>query len=296
MLNSIFVILGAALWATDTIFRHPMTNQISAVSLVFLEHVFALLITSIWIFVFQKKKLHLDWVQISSAALIGILGSAVATVLFTMSFQFVNPSVSILLQKVQPLVVILLSWLFLGEKMSPRFFAWGALAVTATFFLSFPHGLASIQIEETKFGGILLALGAAILWAISTVIGKFTLKKMSGLHLAFWRFLFGLIALWAMMSGPFSSSRNELPLIVLDHSIMFSIFLMALIPGFIGVALYYRGLTRMKASVATILELTFPLCAVVINARYLDLHLENTQLASAAVLMFSIYKISKLSN
>ena len=295
MLNSIFVILGAALWSTDTIFRHPMTNQISAVSLVFLEHVFALLITSVWIFVFQKKKLHLDVMQISAAAMIGILGSAIATVLFTMSFQFVNPSVAILLQKVQPLVVICLSWLFLGEKLSARFFGWGALAIVAAFFLSFPKGLGSVEFEESKIGGVMLALTAAIFWAISTVIGKFTLKKMPSLHLAFWRFLFGLITLWALMSGPFPNSKNEIPLIALDHQVMFSIFLMALIPGFIGVALYYRGLTRMKASIATLLELAFPLCAVVINARYLDLHLENAQLASAVVLMFSIYKISKLA-
>jgi drug/metabolite transporter (DMT)-like permease len=295
MLNSIFVVLGAALWATDTLFRHPMTNQISAVSLVFLEHLFALLIASIWIFFFEKKKFKLDPLPLAGAALIGILGSALATVLFTLSFQFVNPSISILLQKVQPLVVIGLSWVFLGEKLSFQFFTWAALAIVAAFFLSFPHGMASVQLEEGKIEGVLLALGAALLWSVSTVIGKFTLKKISSLHLTFWRFLFGMLMLWVLLES-FSSSKGEIPLVTMDGKIMTSIFFMALIPGFLGVALYYRGLTRLKASVATLLELSFPLSAVFINSRYLDLHLEGVQLFSAAILLFSIYKISKLNS
>ena len=292
MLNAIFVILGAALWATDTIFRHPMTHQISALSIVFLEHAFALMIASIWVFIFQKKKLKLDVLPLLGAASIGIIGSALATIFFTISFQYANPSVSILLQKTQPIAVILLSWLFLGEKLSLRFFIWGALALFAAFFLSFPHGIIADELQETNIIGIALALGASMLWAVSTVIGKVTLKKISGSHLTLWRFFFGFLTLWGILYFV-PQSRIEIPLVTADSSIMLSIFFMALVPGFLGVTLYYRGLTRMKASVATLLELAFPLCAVFINSRFLNLHLENRQLLAAAALIFCIVKISR---
>ncbi len=293
MLNSIFVILGAALWATDTLFRHPMTNQISALSIVFLEHGFALMIAVIVTFVFQKKKLKIEAAPMVGAIFIGIIGSALATVFFTMSFQFVNPSISILLQKTQPIVVILLSWIFLGEKLSLRFFVWGALALVSAFFISFPHGISHDEIHDANFSGVILALIASIFWAISTVIGKVTLKRMPSSHLTLWRFLFGFITLWILLYFV-PQSRIEIPIVTVDSSVMRSLFFMALVPGFIGVTLYYRGLTRIKASTATLLELAFPLCAVFINSRFLNLHLENTQLFSGLILLFCIFKISRL--
>ena len=227
------------------------------------------------------------------AIFIGIIGSALATVFFTMSFQFVNPSISILLQKTQPIVVILLSWIFLGEKLSLRFFIWGALALVSAFFISFPHGISHDEIHDANFSGVILALIASLFWAISTVIGKVTLKRMPSSHLTLWRFLFGFITLWILLYFV-PQSRIEIPIVTVDSSVMLSLYFMALVPGFIGVTLYYRGLTRIKASNATLLELAFPLCAVFINSRFLNLHLENTQLFSGLILLFCIFKISRL--
>ncbi len=295
MLNSIFVILGAGLWATDALFRHPMTQQISSLSIVFIEHAFALLITSIWVFVFQRKKVHLAPLPIFGAALIGIFGSALATLFFTMSFQFVNPSIAILLQKIQPMVVIFLSWAFLGEKLNAKFFLWGSFAILAAYFLSFPRGLPSAELQDSNLVGVGLALLAATLWAVSTVIGKLTLKKMPGNHLALWRFFFGFMALWVMINV-MPQSKIEVPLITTDSAMLRSIFFMALVPGFLGVALYYRGLTRIKASIATILELAFPLTAVLVNWKFLGLKLESMQLLATAVLIISIIKVSRLQN
>lgn len=293
MLNSIFVALGAALWATDTLFRHPMSHQISSLSIVFIEHFFALFITSLWVFVIQKKKINLEPLPMFGAAMIGILGSALATLFFTMSFQFVNPSVSILLQKIQPIVVIFLSWAFLGEKLSLNFFVWGTIAVISAYFMSFPKGFPTHEFQNGDLAGVMLSLLAACLWAISTVVGKFTLKTMPSTHLALWRFLFGFITLWLLINTN-SSSKIEITLISTQPEIMRSLFFMALVPGFFGVSLYYRGLTRMKASVATILELSFPLCAVFVNSRFLNLHLENIQLLAGFILIVAIVRISRL--
>lgn len=292
MLNAIFVILGAALWASDTLFRHPMIEQVSAISIVFLEHAFALMIAAMWVFVFQRDKLKLKPYPLLGAATIGVLGSALATVFFTMSFRYINPTVAILLQKIQPIVVILFSWLFLGEKLSVQFFIWAILAMAAAFFLSFPHGISQTDLEGANTTGVILALVAALLWAISTVIGKVTLKHIPVSHLTLWRFLFGFLTLWGILSVA-PQSRIEVPLVANDSSVMLSIFFMALVPGFLGVNLYYRGLSRLKASVATLLELAFPLCAVFINSRFLGLHLENVQLLAAAVLIFCIVRISR---
>jgi drug/metabolite transporter (DMT)-like permease len=294
MLNSVFLILGAGLWATDALFRHPMSGQISALSIVFLEHLFALLITAIWVFVIRRKRIEIDTVPLIGSALIGILGSALATLCFTKSFQFVNPSVAILLQKIQPVVVIFLSWALLGEKLSKTFLVWGCVAIGSAYFLSFPNGLPTDEFQNSDLAGVILALLAACLWGISTVIGKLTLKRMDGNHLALWRFFFGFVSLWILINV-FPDSKIEIPLITNDASVMRSVFFMALVPGFLGVSLYYRGLTRMKASVATLLELAFPLTAVFVNWKFLGMKLEKIQILSSLILMTSIIRISRIT-
>jgi drug/metabolite transporter (DMT)-like permease len=293
MFNALYVILGAGLWATDTLFRHPMSHQISALTIVYLEHFFAVILTGAWVLTFHRKNLFMGWKQTLGALFIGVFGSALATLLFTASFQYVNPSVSILLQKVQPLVVILLSALFLNETLSARFWGWCALALASAFFISFPEGIKAVDFSLADSKGVLLALAAAWFWGVSTVAGKVVLKNAISPVLSFWRFFFGFVILF-IFAKLNSQTQIELPFIYQDTGILKSVFIMALVPGVFAVNLYYRGLARVPASVATILELAFPLCAMWVNSRYLDLHLSNIQVISAFVLMFAMIQISRL--
>ena len=287
MLNALFVIVGAGLWASDTLFRHPMLQQISPLTLVFLEHVFAVLITGVWVLAFQRKNLWLGWKGMAGAFFIGAFGSAIATLLFTASFQYINPSVTILLQKIQPFVVILLSSIFLGEKLTPRYWKWAIFAMLCAFFVSFPTGVHLDQFTQGGTIGVIFALAAAWFWALSTLSGKIVLKTAPSAALSFWRFFFGLVVLSGFV---FLNTRAkiELPFVAQDPSILKSIFLMALIPGFLGVTLYYRGLAKVPASVATVLELIYPVTALWINAHYLDLHLQVVQYVAAFMLLIAM--------
>ena len=52
--------------------------------------------------------------------------------------------------------------------------------------------------------------------------------------------------------------------------------------------LYYRGLAKVPASVATVLELIYPVTALWINAHYLDLHLQVVQYVAAFMLLIAM--------
>jgi drug/metabolite transporter (DMT)-like permease len=292
MLNALYVMLGAGLWATDALFRHPMIQQISPLTIVFLEHAFVVVMSGIWMLAFHRRDWKLNSGQFVGAFLIGALGSAVASILFTSSFHFVNPTVSILLQKVQPILVIVLSVAFLGERVSPSFVLWAALALGAAFYMSFPGGLDDITLSGANRSGVLLALAAAVFWAISTVIGKITLKTAQSTVLSFWRFFFGLLTCVIFVSQNLQS-RIEIPFLYQEPKVLNSIFFMALIPGFVAVSLYYRGLAKVPASVATILELSFPFAAMWVNAHYLDLHLTDVQLGAALTLLVAMVGVGR---
>ena len=121
-LGPLWVAIGASLWATDTLFRLPIVNQLNPVWIVFIEHLIALSVFIPFIIVHKKNLFSLSKNEWLAAGLIGIGGSATATVLFTMSFKYVNPSVSILLQKFQPILTVIFAALFLkarrGDKCS----------------------------------------------------------------------------------------------------------------------------------------------------------------------------------
>jgi hypothetical protein len=291
MWNALYVILGAGLWATDTLFRHPLSRELSAVTIVFYEHVFAAAISLIWVLKSARKEIFMGWREMLGAAFIGFCGSALATVLFTMSFQFVNPTVSILVQKVQPILVIFLSSLFLSEKIGVSFMIWASLAFFSAFVVSFPNGVALNQLRSAASLGALLALTAAFLWSVSTIVGKVVLRKCNESVLSFWRFSFGLLSLY-LISKRFDQVQIEMPFVLTEHSVLRSLFFMALIPGFLGVILYYRGLKKVPASVATLLELSFPLSALWINSHFLGLHLSQIQMFAAGALLVSMVGVS----
>jgi drug/metabolite transporter (DMT)-like permease len=293
MRYALFVAIGAALWATDALFRQPLSQQLSAFTIVYFEHIFATFLSLIYVLCSRdRKQLLMGPRDFLCAAFIGICGSAIATVLFTMSFQLINPSVAILLQKIQPIFVILLSFLFLGETLKAIFFFWAAIAVIAAFYVSFPSGFHMANLHTADFTGCCLAILAAILWAVSTTVGKLVLRKNPASVVSFWRFAFGLLALYAY-SNRIEIMRIEIPFVPGQPGVMRSLFFMALVPGFLGVNLYYAGLKKVPASVATILELSFPICAIAVNAYFLDFHLTNFQLGAAAVLVLAMVGVGR---
>ncbi len=60
---------------------------------------------------------------------------------------------------------------------------------------------------------------------------------------------------------------------------------MVLFSGALAVWLYYQGLARLPAKLTTIVEMFFPLCAVVVNWVFLGKQLSHLQLLGGALLM-----------
>ncbi len=289
-LDSLFIVLAAFLWATDSIFRYPLISKgLNSVSIVFTEHIIVLIILIIFILYKKIKIFQLSKKQWISVMFIGFFSSALATVLFTLSFKFGNPSVSILLQKFQPIVVILLGIFVLKEKPPKHFYLYAAIAMLAGLFLSFPD-FNFLNISDHNINSGLMALSAAILWAIGTVVGKSVMTDVPTVVLIFWRYLFGAIGVFfisvvqkqSMVSEQLFQFQNLLPLLY-----------MALIVGLLSMVFYYRGLKTVLAAQATILELIFPITAVALNFIFLDQKLSIKQLIAGAVLLIAITQVSR---
>lgn len=295
-LSPLLIALAAILWATDTPFRLPAVQALDPVWVVLFEHFIGLTSLLVWAGVKKRKEvLELkitDWI---GAILIGGGGSALATVFFTASFRLINPSLTILLQKLQPILVILLASLFLKEKPKKSFFPWAFLALGSAVILSFPDFNFTFLREgiDLHSRGILYAVGAAILWAIATISGKFLLRRNSPGTVTFWRYSFGFFTLLGItLLSQFSWSNSQTLSAFASSSILKSLLYISIVPGILSMVAYYAGLLRTPASTATLIELLYPVSAVLINTLILELPLNPVQLGAGTVLLIAVLKIS----
>ncbi len=262
------VFAAAALWATDAPFRSHLTQSLSSNFIVLAEHAISCLI-AIPILLFNWANLKQisgrEWLAI---LFIGICGSALAAVAFTESFHYVNPSVSIVLQKVQPLIAIALAVGLLGEALHRRFWLWAIVAIFGAYLVSFPDFKPQLyegEVFNPNTIGVLLALTAATLWGASTVFGKYVLRTAAFQTLTSLRFVVGLIFLIILNAA---QGTFPAPGVITGTDVLFLV-IVALTSGVFSLFLYYYGLQYTKASIATIAELGFPLAAVFVNAYFI---------------------------
>ena len=110
------------------------------------------------------------------------------------------------------------------------------------------------------------ASGAAILWALGTVLGRYLSREIEFQHVLSLRFFFGFlasaIALLVMNQPAYSNGHDTLLILYL-----------ALVTGLLALGLYYFGLQHTPAMMASLAELTYPAVAVIAGIYAYDQHL-----------------------
>ena len=289
----LLVAIGSMMWATDALFRLPLVQkQIDPTVLVYLDHLLVCLVMVPWMLLAKRKAFFkISFTQFMALLLIGGGASGLATVFFTASFKYINPSVAILLQKLQPIVVVTLAALFLKERPGKSFLVWSPVALIAGIWLSFPNfKFDFVSGLDLQSKGALLALSAAGLWALGTVIGRAVLLKLDPLVVTTWRFIFGFLVLgFLLLSSGTPISYNDLK----DPPVLSALIYMAFFPGLLAIIFYYYGMARTLASTTTFLELLFPVSAVIINTVFLNTPLSTSEIAASVVLLVSVSQITK---
>lgn len=287
--------IAAFLWATDAIFRLPTVHTMDPTQIVLWEHLVSVLVLGPWILLrWRKQVVSLSKGEWLAALAVGAGGSALATVYFTASFKYINPSIAILLQKIQPILVVLLAWAFLREKPGKGFAIWALVALAAATVLTFPDLDFSFLSNDLdlRSRGVAYSLAAAGIWAASTIAGKFLLQKTPTSVATFWRFGFGLVMLLVLIA--LSETRLDVAALSQGTTLQFVLY-MSLIPGLFAMMAYYGGLKRTPASVVTFVELVYPVAAVVLNTIFLKSPLTLVQIVAGAVLIGAVTMISSSS-
>lgn len=285
----LIVFLASLLWAGDAPFRKPLlTAGLGVVFVSFLEHLLNSLASLPGLFKERKVFKSVSFKQWLGLVYIGAGASALGAVLFVQGAMVMNYNftVAALLQKTQPIFAVLLAVFFLKEKLSPKFWLFAIPALIGAYLVTF--GIASpSELLQTggKIGllGPMLAILAAMLWAGGTVVGRALMNNLPIGLVNGMRFVFGFLFL-----GLYLLIGKSFQFYAMSPLLWRNVLIIALLTGFFALMLYYFGLKFTKASVATLMELGYPLALTAVNWKFLGIALSSWQIIGALILLVSV--------
>jgi drug/metabolite transporter (DMT)-like permease len=275
----VLVAVAAAMWGTDPIIRKTMSGTTSATTIVFGEHVILVLCTLPFLLPALRSVVRAGRSYVAAAVVVGAGASAVATILFTDALighsDYITP---VVIQKIQPFVAVGAAALLLGERPRPGFW-WFFLPALAGFWLVNQ----SHPLDPSAKGVVVIAeaTGAAVLWGLGTVLGRYLSRELRFQHVLSLRFFFGLLAsslALLVMRAPAHSNGHDSVLILY----------LALVTGLLALALYYYGLQRTPAVLSSLAELTYPAVAVIAGIYAFDAQLSWTQWIGVALILGTV--------
>jgi len=291
IVGTLAISVSAIMWGFDGVVLTPRLSNLDVIWVVFILHAIPFILMNVFMF-YQYKNLKSfvkqDYILFFLVALFGgALGTiAIVKALFLVDFH--QLSVVVLLQKLQPIFAIVLAAILLKEKIKKHFIIWASLAIFSSYFLAFGFTIPSISTDDRTMKAALFALLAAFSFGSSTVFSKKILMNHNFVTATFFRYGFTslLMLLLILVTGGISQIE------VTTNANWVYFLIIGITTGSGAIMIYYYGLRRVKAIVATISELLFPISAILFDYIFNGSVLSPVQLVSAVVMVFAIIKLS----
>jgi len=290
--GSIAIGIAAILWGLDGVVLTPRLYNLPVEFVVFILHALPFLLMNIFLYKQYSYLKVFSLKDVSVLLLVALLGGSIGTIaivkaLFLVNFQ--ELSVVVLLQKLQPIFAISLAAILLKEKLTKNFGIWAIVATLAGYTLAFGFHLPNMQADSNSVLASLYALLAAISFGGSTVFGKKALAKYSFKTITFYRYGFASVMMFFLVL--ILGQINQFQFVTNQNAVFFVVI--SLTTGSGAIFLYYIGLNNVKAMVATMVELLFPISSVLFDYWINKNTLSLVQWVSAAFMIFAIVNLNR---
>jgi drug/metabolite transporter (DMT)-like permease len=279
------------MWGLETYWRVPLGKKLDSDVLVFHEHWMGLVLTMPFLVTGARALRGVSRKAVVSMIGSGVLGSALGTVCFTQALAMLNASLANLLLNVQPVISVLVSWAWLRERPRGAFYPWAAVALTcgaalawSPDALSSPHRLAL---------GLLFLAGTAVCWGASTTFGRAAMLEIDFKTGTALRYLIGTVATFVIVAAHGDVGAR------IAWGVVFTPEVLRMMAGLLVAAaitptfLYFAGLARTQASVATFAEMAQTFASLVITWGILGDALRPHQVLAGIVLLVAVAFINR---
>ena len=279
-----YTILSSTIWSFCYYGMSVISKKFSAEVLVFISISIALL--TVIIFFPQHISNTIKDIKKTPFLFMAntILGVLLGNIWMTKGMSTLPLSIVTMLEKLQPIFIVLFAFLFLGEKVSKKFFIWSLVATISAILISTPN----FKAYEVISSGTIYTTLAAVSFALATITSKkLLLKSVDPISMSLGRFIFGSIftGTYVFSLGLLEESKSALvaePLI----------FLMIGVGTTLGFFWYYRGLKLITAGVSGFIELVGPVVNVILGVLLLSEELTLIQYFAIIMMLYSVIMLS----
>lgn len=227
--------------------------------------------------------------QVLIMAVLGIAGLALLQASYAYAVQLLPVGIALLLEYTAVLIVALVAFFFLNERVKPR--VWVAIGCV----LAGLAVVAEIWASELNGLGVVMALVAAASLALYFIVGERQVTATSPLAVAFWTGAFAA-GFWAFFSGWWTidaaimiepvSLRGSLAAVVVP--LWVPLAWLVVLGSFLPFVLSFAALGRLKATTAGIVASSEVIFAFAVAWLWLGEALSPAQLAGAAIVLTGI--------
>ncbi|MFH1101755.1 MAG: DMT family transporter [Methanobacteriota archaeon] len=258
---NLMMLLCIIVWALAFPLIRLALQDLSFTSLTILRFIIVCLAALIIIAVQPRKFSPLQKKDILPIFLIGCFGVMMYHFGLNYGEQYVTAGAASLLIATIPVFTIILSIIFLKEKLTPTTIIGVLLALIGVLIISI-LGAQNTALEVTHLGGALAILMAAIMGSLYTIAGKKLLARYSALSLTLYAMLLGSLVLLPtlLLTPTFIGEITHMSLVS-----WFAVIFLGLCSTIIGYVLWYVALEIKTVSEVSVYLYGIPVLSTIIS-------------------------------
>ncbi len=192
----------------------------------------------------------------------------------------ISAGLAVLITSMGPVFILLLSWLFLGERHGKRVILAVAVAFSGAIILS---AGSSVGTGSSSIYGILEAVGTAISYSVFAVFSKPLVGKYGAIPLTIWAGLLGTLMLVPLVSGSFIAQVTAMP-----PDAWISMLYLSLASTVLGYMIFYTLVNRGALSKLAVQLYLIPLVGVLGGVVVLEESITAFTVAGGAAMLTAV--------
>ncbi len=275
------IIFASMMWSIEPIFAKLAYRNSDFLQTSTIRAIFVSLTALLYGLITNKGNLRVNRRQLGALVYIALAGTVIADLLYLLALTRIQVINAVLLAHMQPIFIMLISFLLLKEEKLTKFDYMGMLVMMIAGFLVTTKTIGNLA--ELKLGtfGDVIVLMATLAWATTAVAMKKYLKDMNAGVVAFYRY-----AIAGTIFIIYSLFRSSVKI-----SNIYQV-LIGIVVG-IGIILYYEGLKRIKAVQVSSLELSTPFFGSLLGYVVLKETVTVMQISGILIMFVGVYFLAR---
>ncbi len=245
----------------------------------------AALVLLVYVFTTRRSQLRIGRRDLGFLALFGIVGLAGVHVTYFQAISYTNVATAILLEYLAPIIVLVVSVLFLGERLSLALPVGVVLSVAGCALVVGAFGGDGLAISGP---GLAWGLSSAVFFALYSLMGKFAAQRYSPWTLLTYGLLFASL-FWLVYLGGVSPVIE----LIADPAGLAVIAYMAVFATIVPFAAFLKALHYIDATRAVVTSTLEPVVAGLAAFALFGEGFDALQLAGGALVIAAIVVVQR---